>query len=1124
MSSWPRPRRSFLCIGQARRFRNVLARGLAGLYLLAAMTSARPAESSEALRIFSPAFSGTIPSGGASLAATFATVDHRSVALFKERGGGRVLIPVEGREIELELRPFDVFAPGAIVTRSGDDGARRIASDVALFRGAVIGAQGSWAVLSMSPRGVIGVVSWNDRRIGIGPVADDGGPRSARGLHAIGDADSPAHPDFRCAADDLPVAGRSGLVVPEAMRGTTPLAPETTARLWCDLALDCDYEYYANKHGSNLGAAVDYAVTLVGVVSSIYESEVNVSIRVSYLNVWTTSSDPYSAANTSSELPEFQNYWQTAHGDVSRHIAHLLSGRSLGGGIAWLEVLCNRPMGYAVSQVDGIYSYPTSATTWDAFVLSHEIGHNFSSHHTHSCWWQQNGYAPTGALLDSCTAAEGGCYSGPTGIVPAYRGTIMSYCHLLGPINSTVKLQFHPACRTVIRNHAEQCLPEGAFDPKVNLSASASGYTVTLDWSPSPTSAVIRYDVYRSATSLDPNPVLAGSTTDTAYVDPGRTGTYFYRVRAVRSADVSAYGNEQRVEACAQSSTNYFESGAANQLPIVADWNEDGILDIAVANNVPSGTAAIVLGNGTAGVGNGTFAAPAFFDAGVKPAGVATADFNEDGILDLAITNNAASGSYSILLGQGSGGIWNGSFAAPVAYSVGSLPLVILARDFNEDGVTDLAMACSGSSTVAIALGQGALGVGNGTFAPASNIVIGSGPVAIETGDFNENGILDLAVVRNTTGTVSIFYGNGSGGRGNGTFSAGPSYSAGSGAAAIVTGDWNEDGITDFAVARREDPGSVSVLLGAGAGGVGNGTFSPRVEYPCAPMPTSIVAADFNGDGIADLGLVNSEGSGSAIDLFGKGTGTIGNGTFEPQITRTIGALPTALAAADFDEDGSPDLAIAHTANPLNLGILLGACTGSVADGITVISPNGGESWAATTEHAITWTRGPAVQAVTLEVSRGGGSWETIAVNVTDTSYPWTVTEPATGGQTAIVRVRDSVVPTRADQSNAPFTIGSNPLLDATSPAAVELALDPVFPNPARAGLFVSFALPRADAATLELIDVAGRLVAARHVGALGAGRHVLDLAHGVVLPSGLYFVRLVQGERRLVTRAAVLR
>ncbi len=90
--------------------------------------------------------------------------------------------------------------------------------------------------------------------------------------------------------------------------------------------------------------------------------------------------------------------------------------------------------------------------------------------------------------------------------------------------------------------------------------------------------------------------------------------------------------------------------------------------------------------------------------------------------------------------------------------------------------------------------------------------------------------------------------------------------------------------------------------------------------------------------------------------------------------------------------------------------------------------------------------------------------------------------------------------------------------------AALAFALDPVRPNPTRGGaLTVHFTLASAAAASLELFDVAGRRIAAREVGSLGAGRHTLDLGEGQHLAPGLYLVCLRQGTNTRVTRVAVL-
>jgi hypothetical protein len=91
-------------------------------------------------------------------------------------------------------------------------------------------------------------------------------------------------------------------------------------------------------------------------------------------------------------------------------------------------------------------------------------------------------------------------------------------------------------------------------------------------------------------------------------------------------------------------------------------------------------------------------------------------------------------------------------------------------------------------------------------------------------------------------------------------------------------------------------------------------------------------------------------------------------------------------------------------------------------------------------------------------------------------------------------------------------------------PRALELALHGLRPNPAVQQLTVSFTLPTAGPATLELLDAVGRRVIGREVGSLGAGRHLLRLGDGVQIPPGLYWLRLTQGARSLLARGAVIR
>ena len=110
--------------------------------------------------------------------------------------------------------------------------------------------------------------------------------------------------------------------------------------------------------------------------------------------------DPWDQTTMQDQLNQFTTWSVVQRSGVARNLAQLVMGRPLGGGVAWLHALCNTQKGYALFQWDAVYAFPTAATTWDAMVTAHEIGHNFGSEHTQSCFWSDNGIVPVGALLE----------------------------------------------------------------------------------------------------------------------------------------------------------------------------------------------------------------------------------------------------------------------------------------------------------------------------------------------------------------------------------------------------------------------------------------------------------------------------------------------------------------------------------------------------------------------------------------------------------------------------------------------------------------------------------------------------------------------------------------------------
>jgi hypothetical protein len=189
-----------------------------------------------------------------------------------------------------------------------------------------------------------------------------------------------------------------------------------------------------------------------------------------------------------------------------------------------------------------------------------------------------------------------------------------------------------------------------------------------------------------------------------------------------------------------------FGSGGDNPYGIaVGDLNNDGIPDLVVANwgqdAGPYGNLAVLLGKG-----DGTFAKPVTYHAGIHPAELTLADLNEDGNLDVAVTSNL--GVY-VFLGKG-----DGTLSPPKVYHPGDYPSWVLSADFNGDGIPDLAVANNTNPKpchVTILLGKG-----DGTFQSPIAFRVGDGPTGLITADFNHDGKPDLATLTGPSGITVL--------------------------------------------------------------------------------------------------------------------------------------------------------------------------------------------------------------------------------------------------------------------------------------------------------------------------------------------------------------------------------
>ncbi len=368
-----------------------------------------------------------------------------------------------------------------------------------------------------------------------------------------------------------------------------------------------------------------------------------------------------------------------------------------------------------------------------------------------------------------------------------------------------------------------------------------------------------------------------------------------------------------------------------------ADFNGDHKLDFAVTlfPGPGPGNVAVILGNG-----NGTFQAPVTYSLGVGAQSLTAADFNGDGKLDLAVAVFASAPSkfccgVSILLGNG-----DGTFQAARTFRsvTDGFPGTIAAGDFNGDGKTDLVVANTHNDDVTVLLGNG-----DGTFKPPQNWAAGQVVVDVVVGDFNLDGKLDLAAVDFLGNSVSILLG-----RGDGGFRAARDFFSGASGVGFVfvntfgaVGDFNEDGKPDLAVTNQN--GVISVLLA-----LGGGRFGSPVQYQTGVnLPEQQVAvADLNGDHHLDLVVVNACTGASACPsvvsvLLGKG-----DGTFQPAVTYNVGHASGSVAIADFNGDGKLDLVTNGGQSGVgDVRLLLGNGDGTFQPATTINVGNTNPTW-----------------------------------------------------------------------------------------------------------------------------------------------------------------------------------
>ncbi len=430
--------------------------------------------------------------------------------------------PVAGRStpVSVELVRIQVTTTNFKVSSSSTISINPKTDAGVHYRGIVKGDTGSIAAISIYQNEVRGFIADKTGKYEIGKVKDKSSD------HIIYNSqDLTSTQPFACGTNQ---------VTPKKTLRTSNLKESVSITgVGCKTVtvyFECDYQMYLDN-GSNVTNVTNYVTSFFNQVATLYQNE-NIDIQISEIYVW-TSPDPYRTLTTTSSV--LQSFNTNRGANFNGNLAHFLTTRNLGGGIAYLSTLCSKSYAHGVSMVQNTFAtYPTFS--WTVECVTHELGHNLGSNHTQWCGWVK----PDGTTgpIDNCAAPEGGCTTAaPT---PTNGGTIMSYCHLTS-VGINFANGFGPLPGNAIRSSVTNatCLAtttSTSAAPTGQQTTNITNNSATLTWNAVPNG--VTYSVDYKPTSSTTWTTLGSFTTTTANLSSLLAGiSYDWRVKC----DCSGY-------------------------------------------------------------------------------------------------------------------------------------------------------------------------------------------------------------------------------------------------------------------------------------------------------------------------------------------------------------------------------------------------------------------------------------------------------------------------------------------------------------------------------------------------------------------------------------------------------
>ncbi len=298
------------------------------------------------------------------------------------------------------------------------------------------------------------------------------------------------------------------------------------------------------------------------------------------------------------------------------------------------------------------------------------------------------------------------------------------------------------------------------------------------------------------------------------------------------------------------SSATNFSTSDAPPACIAADINGDGKPDL-ISTCYSSFFFSVHLNTTTPGASTPTFSARTNITmSSQNSVGLCAADFNGDGLTDIAIANLNV--KICIFLNTTTPGATTPTFSSETAVSTGlsNNGRNVCAADFNGDGKQDIVFPNNAANNIGVCLNTTTPGASTPTFSARTEFASGSGPYIVTVADFNGDGKPDIANTNNNTTSISVLLNTTTTNASTPTFTANQDYTSGFAPGWISKGDFNGDGKPDIVCAAGT---STSVFLNTTTPGSTTSSFSSKTDYAMGGGVTGVSVSDFNLDGKQDL-------------------------------------------------------------------------------------------------------------------------------------------------------------------------------------------------------------------------------------------------------------------------------